>query len=580
MTKKMKKISVLLSIVAIATFVPVVNVLIPHTTFADSTNLIPNPQLAPDPSNSAIPQGWLFGTNGTNDAAATYPVAGPDASTTAAAVTITSLTDGFGDWFTQSVPVTPGAQYHFSDAYLSNAPTIIEAQYQIASTSAPLYTDIATLPSSNGSWTTADATFIAPAGATSLVIFHLLNNVGSLSFANPSLVQSAAPVQTPATEAFPQGMVTLAFDDGTQTQYNTAFPILKAAGLPATFYIITSSMTKAARIGTTTKDINNSYMDASEVFALNAAGNEIGDHTVNHCDLVSATCPDAQVANSPDPLTTVQELNQASGTLHTMGTVPVDTVAYPYGRYNQAIENTIQQNGFIAARTVDRGFNLPNSDRYALKIQYVNASTTSDADFQNTVKPWIDSAIANKTWLVLLFHQIEPTSTIATTADPDATTPEMLQNIVDYLKQNNVMVKTLHDGTCMMDGMASDPRCAAVQYPSMPITPTPTSTPVTTSTITFPPASLATLVVANDVNDASFNKALAAKATLTLTQNGVAQSVANPTFGTITQLIPGQQYQLTASISGGHTVTYIGDCSGTAQPGKAYSCVMIIDDQD
>jgi len=456
--------------------------------FADGVNLMPNPTFAPDPSNIAIPLGWKFSTYGTNTAISEYPSVGPNASTTGLKTIITSYTSGFSDWFSSLVPVTAFAEYNYSDSYLSNTTGVIEAQYTIKDIETGaitnLYTDLAYTSPTNGSWATSSVTFVAPAGATSVMIFHLINSVGSLTIANPALIKTADPT------TFPQGMVSITFDDGNQTNYDKVFPVLKTAGLTGTFYIISQSMTDAATIGTSTGDINDDYMNANEVMEINRAGNEIGNHTVNHCNLITGLCPDAEVLNSPDPLTAMEEINQASTTLHQIGALPLDTFSYPYGAYNQTIENDLQSAGLISGRSVDRGYNLTTSNRYALKIQYVTSSSTTAADFQTTIKPWIDTAIQNHVWLILLFHQIEPASVIAANKDPDATTPEVLQAVVDYLKQNNVSVVTVHTGVCQMLGMASNPRCSAPTVPGPA-----TTTPPTTNT---PPT--ITLLGANPLN--------------------------------------------------------------------------------
>ena len=462
----------------------------PSPIFADGANLIPNPTFTPDPTNIAIPKDWKFSTYGTSTAVSSYPTAGPYGNVRGLKTTVSSYTNGFADWFTASVPATAFAEYHFSDSYLSNTTGVIEAQYTIrdveTGATTNLYTDIGYTPATAGAWATSSVTFIAPAGATSVMIFHLINSVGSLTIANPSLIKTADPA------TFPEGMVSITFDDGNQSNYDQAFPILKAAGLPGTFYIISQSMLDAAIIGTSTGDINNDYMNAAEVMEMNRAGNEIGNHTVNHCNLVTGLCPDTETPNKTDILNAMQEIGQASTTLHQIGALPLDTVSYPYGAYNQTVENTVQNAGLISARSVDRGYNLMTSNRYALKIQYVTASSTTAADFQTIIKPWIDTAIQNHVWLVLLFHQIEPASVITTEKDPDASTPEVLQAVVNYLKQKNVSVVTVHDGVCKMAGMKTDPRCSVQTVPG-PIIITPaTNTP---PTITLKGANPLSLVV-------------------------------------------------------------------------------------
>ena len=444
---------------------------------ADGSNLISNPAFISDPFSPAIPKYWKFSTYGTSAVISGYPAPGPDANTKGLKTTITSYTGGFADWYSNPISIVPFAEYKFSDSYLSDATGIIEAQFtvtdSITGAVTNLYTDLAYISPSGESWATSSVTFIAPAGATSVMVYHLINNAGSLTIANPSLIKTSDPA------TFSQGMVSLTFDDGNQTNYDKVFPVLKTAGIPGTFYIISQSMLDAAQIGTSTGDINNDYMTAGEVMEINRAGNEIGNHTVNHCNLTTGLCPDAEIPNSPDSLNAVQEIVQASTTLHQIGALPLDTFAYPYGAYNQTIENDVQNAGLISGRSVDRGYNLTNSNRYALKIQYVTASSTTLADFQTNIKPWIDTAMQNHVWLILLMHQIEPASMIATEHNPDSTTPEVLQAIVDYLKQNNVSVVTVHDGVCKMAGMAGDPRCSAPTVPGPAASSTATTTPDT-----------------------------------------------------------------------------------------------------
>jgi len=174
--------------------------------FADSINLIQNPELAADPSNTAMPLNWRFGFNGNNNAVGAYPASGPGEGIVGAQITISSYTDGFADWFSNSISVTPLAEYHYSDSYLSDTTGIIEAVYSVVdgvTGTSTVYTDLAYLSATNGSWANADVTFTIPAGAVSLTIFHLINNAGSLTIANPSLTATNPivnpPVNTPPT---------------------------------------------------------------------------------------------------------------------------------------------------------------------------------------------------------------------------------------------------------------------------------------------------------------------------------------------------------------------------------------------
>ena len=115
------------------------------------------------------------------------------------------------------------------------------------------------------------------------------------------------------------GIITLAFDDGFNSQFSNSFPLMQAHGFVGTYYIISSF------IGT------GDYMNMSDLHALQNAGNEIGSHTVDHPDLTYLT--DAQI-NS--------ECSQSKQLLQTNG-FPATDFAYPMGDSNSHVDSIVLQ---------------------------------------------------------------------------------------------------------------------------------------------------------------------------------------------------------------------------------------------
>ncbi len=70
-------------------------------------------------------------------------------------------------------------------------------------------------------------------------------------------------------------IVILTFDDGLVSDYKIAFPILKANGLRATFFITTENVGKAG------------YIDYDQLREMNEAGMEIASHGLTHRYLVT-----------------------------------------------------------------------------------------------------------------------------------------------------------------------------------------------------------------------------------------------------------------------------------------------------
>jgi hypothetical protein len=215
-------------------------------------NLIGNPLLETVGANGD-PSGWFRGNWGTNTATFTYPTPGLD-NAKAATIEMTNYVSGDAKWYFANVPVTGGKIYSYTDTYLSTVPTEITAQMQTATGTMYLYID--TAPASP-EWKTETLNIPVPQGVTSLSIFHSIGENGTLSVDNFSLTLGSTPV--PASLLFTRGLVSLSFDDGWITQYADAFPILSAAGIQGTFYIISKETMNA----NPTELIQNPFLDTA-----------------------------------------------------------------------------------------------------------------------------------------------------------------------------------------------------------------------------------------------------------------------------------------------------------------------------
>ena len=105
----------------------------------------------------------------------------------------------------------------------------------------------------------------------------------------------------------------ISIDDGWNDSYNYALPILQKHGNVATFFVISS------RIG------GAGFLSASQIQALRAAGNEIGNHSVSHVSL-----PYQTVANMK------YQVNTASDQIAAVTGVRPKSFAYPMGGINNA----------------------------------------------------------------------------------------------------------------------------------------------------------------------------------------------------------------------------------------------------
>jgi len=210
------------------------------------------------------------------------------------------------------------------------------------------------------------------------------------------------------------GAVTLSFDDGWRSIYENAFPILQQSSIAATHYIISGYLDNSQY---------PHYMNLGQVRELERAGHEIGCHTVSHRHLLQ------------EPVSLVEsEVFLSKAFLSGRG-FQVTTFAYPYGEYDDRVLDVVRRAGFSGARGVGRGYNDGSTDKLLLNVQPVKSSTTA-----REVVGWIEKAVADKTWLILMFHQVDYESR------EWSTTPEILREIVDFIKNQNVSTVTVNEG--------------------------------------------------------------------------------------------------------------------------------------
>lgn len=388
----------------------------PAPSCPQDANCIANPSLKDAGDKPGVPAHWSSNVFGESDAR--FAVTAGRDDDRGLNVTVTSATaPQDAKWFFDKVPVIGGQYFVFSDWYKSDVPTQILAYFSGGRISDM---QVATVPPAR-EWTQFTAPgFFVPAGATAVTIAHTLSGKGTLSTDDYSLRLQGPPV-------FQQGLVSLTFDDSWASIYRNAIPILDKDGLKSTQYVVTVPVIVEP-------DKYDHHMSLSEIVKLQDDGHEIAAHTRTHPDLTQAKSP-ADVDS---------ELNGARADLLGAGISDVATLAYPYGKYNPAIEAAAKVN-YIGARSVDVGFNSTDTDRYALKTQLVQRTTTPDQ-----IRTWIDYALANKLWLILTFHRVEKTLDDCEfkdgAVDHGCTDIATLQAVADYLKDMpDGTVKTVAD---------------------------------------------------------------------------------------------------------------------------------------
>jgi len=125
----------------------------------------------------------------------------------------------------------------------------------------------------------------------------------------------------------PSNPVILTFDDGYQSFYDNAFPLLKKYHMKAVQFVITQV------------EENPAYLTWDEIVKLDKSGLvEIAAHTRHHPDLTYL---------SQDAIT--DEIKGSKNDLQEHLKHPINWFAYPYGSYNDFIVQAVKKAGFKGA---------------------------------------------------------------------------------------------------------------------------------------------------------------------------------------------------------------------------------------
>ncbi|MBP9758764.1 polysaccharide deacetylase family protein, partial [Candidatus Dojkabacteria bacterium] len=171
-------------------------------------------------------------------------------------------------------------------------------------------------------------------------------------------------------------------------------------------------------------------VNAAQVLAMQAQGHEIGAHSNSHADLTLST-----------PTDLANEVDGSKTALENAGVNFISSFAYPYGNYNNAVIQALVNAGYEAGRgAYPDGENYKDTNKYELRVVDVQLLTPVA-----TVKTWIDQAIANKSWVILMYHQID------SGGDQYSTLPQNFQEIVNYAQSVGIMVVTNRQGVALMN---------------------------------------------------------------------------------------------------------------------------------
>jgi peptidoglycan/xylan/chitin deacetylase (PgdA/CDA1 family) len=160
----------------------------------------------------------------------------------------------------------------------------------------------------------------------------------------------------------PPRPIILTFDDGSESVFVNAFPIMQKYNFTGTAYIVHNY------VGIT------NHMNASQIRELYAAGWEMGSHSLSHVDLTERA--DRQR----------EEVTESRRRLEASLGVPILSFAYPFGAYDVDSVHFARQAGYIAAVGLGNETLQGNKNLYYLYRMDVKGSY--DLKTFASILPW------------------------------------------------------------------------------------------------------------------------------------------------------------------------------------------------
>jgi peptidoglycan/xylan/chitin deacetylase (PgdA/CDA1 family) len=153
---------------------------------------------------------------------------------------------------------------------------------------------------------------------------------------------------------FPPRSVVITFDDGYQSVYEEALPVLERHGMCATVFLTVGEEWKKGPASRLPSLNGRSMLNWNEIRKMQSAGIAIGAHTLTHVDLTEA------------PLDRVEaEICQSKAIIEDELSTSVACFAYPYGRFDQRSLAFARQH-FACACSDNMGLVSPDSDPHTL----------------------------------------------------------------------------------------------------------------------------------------------------------------------------------------------------------------------
>jgi peptidoglycan/xylan/chitin deacetylase (PgdA/CDA1 family) len=187
--------------------------------------------------------------------------------------------------------------------------------------------------------------------------------------------------------------VLINFDDGYESVYHYAYPIMKKYGYKGILFIITDKIEN---------DPTRMYMNKDQINELLKEGWEVGSHTITHPNLNTISIDNIS-----------EEIVHSKTVLETMFGIQVISFAYPYGLFNKKLLNLVRDNYKYAYSTI-LGNNYGFDDLHVIE-RYLVLKSDSMSNFKmNIISKKLQCSINSELYNNILYVDVSlPQETMA-----------------------------------------------------------------------------------------------------------------------------------------------------------------------
>lgn len=242
--------------------------------------------------------------------------------------------------------------------------------------------------------------------------------------------------------AFPNGVLSICFDDGYGSALTNAVPYMDKYGFRGTSFVICETLFNHASFP--------SYLSLAQASALEQEnGWEIGAHAFTAASHNSTYTGISDAAALAD-------MQAAKSYLLAQGFKSPDIFAYPGGNFDAATVTNVRSL-FSAGRTISQLGGFPDETPQPAIPSRIRGYAVSAVSGIANAQGFVTAAQANKEWLLLVFHDIQ-----ASASGNLQLSTANFQTLMDSVNSSGIQVMPVGDVMRYAPGIAIDPLSADI----------------------------------------------------------------------------------------------------------------------